>query len=298
MLVLGHRGAILEQAAFHQNSLKAFQEALTTADGFETDACMDSQGEIFLLHEAKYVDPAHGVEYCAAEHLDAKSAACLGSRRLDQLTTVEAEGLRLKDGSPLPTLRTAIELTGQYSHRIINIELKGYEVVEPVIHLVKECVRKGIIAEDAVVLSSFNHPALEMIRQRAPELRVGTIFVSEDMPSTPLFPWKPGSAGCYTPLTAAALETPALKRSRPDYFVIPQEILTKNTLDLIGAHYPAAKLMAWVFTEKNNLDLPDLIARLREFHPTGRVAAMLVDNPRQFRTALAHAGLATRAPTP
>jgi glycerophosphoryl diester phosphodiesterase len=293
MLILGHRGAILDQESFHQNSLRALQTGLREADGFETDACIDSDGEIFLIHEAKYVDPACGVEYCAAEHLDAASVALLGSRRIDQLTTAEMVRLRLKDGTPLPTLRQALELTGQQAHKLIDIELKAHNVVEPVLRLAEECLRNGKITKDGFLLSSFNHPALLTVREKAPALKAGAIFVGPDQPSTPLFPWQPGSAGRYTALTAHALEDGVLQKIRPDYFIVPQEILTQSTLDMVTKNYPAAQLMAWVFTEKNNFDLPELLARLKGLRPAGKVAAMMVDNPRQFRAAFYEANRTT-----
>ena len=283
MLILGHRGAILNGAPFHQNSQSAFQEALSVSDGFESDACADSQGEIFLIHEAKYINSHNGVEYCAAEHLDTESVAVLGNRRIDQLTTNEAKRLRLKDGSPLPLLRDALALTGQAHHRLIDIELKGYEVVASVLRLVDEAIQQKKITQDSVLLSSFNHPALLTVRQHNPDMQVGAIFVGDDVPAAPLFPWIPNSAGYYIPLTAVAMKDDTLKKIEPDYFIMPEEILTKETMDMVDADYPAAKLMAWVFTEKNNFDLPDLLARLKELHPTGKIAAMMVDNPREFR---------------
>jgi glycerophosphoryl diester phosphodiesterase len=290
LLVLGHRGAIIDSAAFHQNSLRAFGEAVTAGDGFESDACVDKDGEIFLIHEAKYANATTGVEYCMAEHLDSASAAFVGTRRIDQLTTAGMRRLRLRDGSPIPTLREAVERIGAHKGKLIDIELKAYGVVEPVLRLVQDCVRAGIIAPDALMLSSFNHPALATVRAKAPHLRIGAIFMDGSLPTTPLFPWQPGSAGAYTALTVAALDDAVLRQIDPDYFIVPQEILTEATVQMIAAHYPRAQLMAWVFTEKDNLDMADLLARLKKLHPTGKIAAMMVDNPRVFKATLREAG--------
>jgi glycerophosphoryl diester phosphodiesterase len=285
MLILGHRGAVVEDGAFYQNSKNAFQEALSAADGFETDACVDADGEVFLIHEAKYVDPAQGVDYCAAEHLDSVSAAILGNRRIDQMTTAEVKNLRLKDGSPLPLLREALTLTGRYPQGLIDIELKGHEAVTPVMRLVDDAVRQRRIRIDAVVMTSFNHPALLTVREQMPAMRVGAIFVGEDVPAAPLYPWQPGSAGCYTPLTADCLQEATLREIQPEYFMLPEEFLTRATVDTVLSFYPAARLMAWVFTEKKNFDLPRLLARLVDLQSTGKIAAILVDNPRAFRKA-------------
>ncbi|MDP9127218.1 MAG: hypothetical protein M3N08_03015 [Pseudomonadota bacterium] len=284
LLVLGHRGAILGNPPM--NSGAAFLEAVEAADGFETDACADAEGEVFLIHEAKYVDPAKGVEYCAAEHLDAPSAALLADRRIDQMTTSDMLRLRLSDGSPLPLLRETLEMVGKRTDKLLNIELKGFDVVEPVLAIVKDCLQKGLITPSSLLISSFNFPALERVRLLAPQLRIGAIFIAADQPSKPLFPWYPSSKGLYTSLTQEALRDPTLKRLRPDYFVMPQEILTEDTVILIATHYPDAKCAAWVFTEKGNFVLPEFLRRLRNLCRTGKIGAVIVDNPREFSRAL------------
>jgi glycerophosphoryl diester phosphodiesterase len=285
MLVLGHRGVIAEgKDAPYQNSLRAFAEALGAGDGFETDACLDRDGEIFLIHEAKYADPQTGVEYSMAEHLDPASAALLGDRRLDQLATSEARRLRLKDGQPMPTLEQAIVLTGARSGKLLDIELKSHGVVEPVLRLVTSCLQRNLIAPSSLLLSSFNHYALQAVRKDAPGLSVGAIFVGADQPTAPLFPWRPEDPAAYTALTPEALKSPVLRQVQPDCFVVPEENLTRETVAMIGAEYPDAKLVAWVFTEKGNFDLPDLLARLKSL-PQDKIAAMIVDHPRVFMRA-------------
>jgi glycerophosphoryl diester phosphodiesterase len=286
MLVLGHRGVIAEgKDAPYQNSLRAFAEALGAGDGFETDACLDRDGEIFLIHEAKYADPEKGVEYSMAEHLDPASAALLGMRRLDQLATSEARSLRLKDGQSMPTLEQAIALTGERSGKLLNIELKSHGVVKPVMRLVTSCLQRSLIAPSSLLLSSFNHYALQTARNNAPELRVGAIFVGAGQPTAPLFPWCPEDPAAYTALTPEALRSPVLRQVRPDCVVVPEESLTRETVSMVSAEYPDAKLVAWVFTEKGNFDLPNLLARLKSL-PQDKIAAMIVDNPRAFIMAL------------
>jgi glycerophosphoryl diester phosphodiesterase len=284
MLILGHRGVICEN--YSQNSLRAFNEAIATADGFETDACASKDGEVFLIHEALYADPAKGVEYVLRDHLDPASAERLGSRRLDQLTGEETRSLRLKDGQPIPTLREAIALTGAQTGKLLDIELKARNVVEPVLKLVKESLAKHIIGPEAVMFSSFNHYALQTVRQETPDIKIGALFVASDQPTTKLFPWAPEDPGAYTALTAESLKEPLLRRLCPDYFVIPESILTEETDAIIGAEYPAARLIAWVFTEKGGFDLPHLLARLKRLDAQGKIAAMIVDQPQPFLAAV------------
>jgi glycerophosphoryl diester phosphodiesterase len=154
VFVLGHRGAVLGNAPFHQNSLAAFAEALSAADGFETDACADRDGEVFLIHEARYADAATGVVYCAADHLDGAGAALAGSRRIEEMATDDMRRLRLKDGSPVPLLKDALGMTGALPGKIINIELKGCGAALPVLRVLDDAFRRKVIAPSCVFVSS------------------------------------------------------------------------------------------------------------------------------------------------
>lgn len=291
LLILGHRGAVLESAAFHENSLAAFEEALTHADGFETDACVDAEGDVFLVHEAKYVTAQAGVVYCLTEHLDDASRAVLGDRRLDQLPTALVNALRLRDGSPIPSLKQAIERMASRPGKLLNIELKAYQSVEPVLRLVHEAQAARGTAGPTTLISSFNHPALATVREKSPHTAIGAIFLTEEQPAAPLFPWWPGSAGMYTPLTPQALRAGLLHRIDPDVFVLPEELLTQKTLDMVAAEFPQATLMFWVFTERGNPDVAGLLQRLQRLQPSGKIAALMVDHPREFRARAASAGI-------
>ncbi|MDE1900888.1 MAG: hypothetical protein KGI37_04485 [Alphaproteobacteria bacterium] len=282
MLILGHRGRIYGDVS--QNSLKAYAEAVAEGDGFECDAVLSRDGEIFLIHEAKYVHADKGVEYCMGEYLEADSAARLGSRRIDELCADEVRALRLKDGQGLPTLREALALVGAQPGKLIDIELKAFDIVEPVVDMVAQTVRDGIIARESVMLSSFNHPSLLAVRKRMPEIKVGAIFVGPDQPTTPLFPWQPRSGASYVSLTQVELESPLVKEINPDVIVMPEECLMPDMAAMIAGVFPDAELAAWVFTEKGNFDLQAFLLRLQTL-PSGRVMAMMVDHPGAFRAA-------------
>jgi len=280
--VLGHRGAIDTALPFAQNSRQAFEEALLTADGFETDAIATADGEVFLAHEAKYVHHDVGVEYALAEHLDAASAAALGPRRLDELTAHEARQLRLKDGSPLPTLRETLALVRQHPGKVMNIELKGHQVLGPVLRILAE---SGIGAEQ-VLLSSFNHPSLLELRQQAPQYAVGALFVSTTTPSTPLFPWYAGSAGAYTTFTAQHLASPLVQEIKPDYIIIPDTELSAEAAALVQQHAPQAGLIAWVFTEAGGIGPEKLFALTHALGTRGQLAGLIIDKPRAYTEKL------------
>jgi len=280
--VLGHRGAITAAGSFYQNSYSAFAEALKWADGFETDAVACADGTVFLVHEAKYVDHEIGVEYCAGEHLDEKSLAFLNKRRLDQLTSTEVRVLRLKDGSPLPELAETLAMVKQQQGKIINIELKGHNVLEPVL---REIRTSGIPA-DQVLLSSFNHPSLVQLRQLAPEYHAGALFVSTTTPTAPLFPWYAGSTGAYTTFTDENLASPLLLDIQPDYMIIPDTELSSAAADMVMRHTPQAKLVAWVFTEKGGIGTEHLFDLTRQLGQTGQLAALIIDRPQEYAARL------------
>ena len=284
MLILGHRGTIYDNGV-SQNSLRAFQEAVEHADGFETDACVSKDGEVYLLHDAKYSESTGGIEYCAAEHLDESSNARIGTRRLVELTSAEIRAMRLRDGQNIPTLKEAIDLVGSRPGKILNIELHSYKCADPVIALVKKNIANKTIAVDQIILSSFDFSFLQIAREKTPELKAGAIFYGAEQQAGLLYPWRSESDVKYTPLTDEAIKNPILRNVQPNLFVVPEDALTENTVAMVAAQYPQAKLAAWTFTEKGNCNLSELVARLKRLERTGKISAIMPDNPRAFKEA-------------
>lgn len=283
--VLGHRGAILPEAPFYQNSRAAFAEALATADGFESDACASADGDIFLIHEAKYVHAQTGVEYCLAEHLDAPSQKQVAGRRLDQLTTAEIRRLRLKDGSPMPELADVLAQVAAVPGAVMDIELKGHHVLPAVL----ATLNAGPLPPEQVILSSFDHLALREARQLAPPYKLGALFAAADTPPAPMHPWVAQGMATYRPFTALELASPLLREIGPDYLIVPDKELTLPALDLMAQAMPQAQLMAWVFTERGGVSAEHLIATTRALAATGRLAALIVDHPRALSEPLKQA---------
>lgn len=283
--VLGHRGAILPDGPFYQNSMAAFAEALECADGFETDACASRDGDVFLIHEAKYVQAQTGVEYCLEEHLTAATAPLAADRRLEDMSSAEIRALRLKDGTPIPELKAVLQQVARQPGKILNIELKAHKVLPPVLAALKDCP----LPASQLVLSSFNHPSLLDARAAAPHIPLGAIFVAADTAAAPLFPWHAGSVGQYCPLNEATLSQPVLQQVQPDYVVLPDLELNGKSLELIARLLPRARVFAWVFTERGGADPQQLLRTVQELAPTGRLAGLMVDNPRTYAPLLRHA---------
>lgn len=291
LLVLGHRGVAGRGATFHENSLAAFQAAMGSCDGVETDACSDADGEVFLLHESRYVSSEAGVEYCLGDHLDAPSRALVGRRRIDQLPTALMRSLRLRDGSAIPTLRRLLALAARYPQSVLDIELKGPGCAGVVLARLHEAMRQGVVRPQQLLLSSFDHPALLAVREVAPALPVGAIFLTSAQRDTPMYPWRPGASGRYTALRPQALADPVLQQVQPNYVVMPQEMLSEAVVEWVDRRFPRAALMAWTFTEAPTLDLQDLLRRLLQLQPTGKLAAMIVDQPDLFLRQAQAAGI-------
>ncbi len=234
LIRLGHRGAVLpEGRPPFQNSRAAFQLALAHADGLETDACCSRDGEVFLIH-----DEGNGL----APYLTPESSTLAGSRRLDEMTSAEVRALRLRDGSPIPTLAETLALYQNAPGKLLNIELKGYQVLPAVL---RTLAASPPLPPDQIILSSFDHATLQEARQLAPQFRIGALFDATSASPTPMYPWHPDSSGTYTPLTTAALSSPLLQSLDPAFVIIPESDLTTATLHLVKTHLPTARLMAW-----------------------------------------------------
>lgn len=247
MLILGHRGTIITNGTCSQNSLPAFETALEAADGFETDAVASRDGEIFLYHPSR------------------------GGYEIDRMTASEVKALRLEKGDRIPTLREAIELAGRYSGKILNIELKGRGVAPLVLALLQESFHKKIIRPEVLILSSFDHTALLSVREALPHIPIGALFAAKGEDTAVV-------------LNRFNLASEILQKLRPEFVIMPEKLLTPETLAMVEAALPRAQLCGWTVTEQDDYDQHDLLRRLRALPPE-KVGAMIVDDPRGFSAA-------------
>jgi glycerophosphoryl diester phosphodiesterase len=270
MLILGHRGCA-GHPRLSQNSEAAFAEALDAADGFESDAVLSKDGTVFLIH-------SNSKDGSIAEHLDAPSAASIGMHRPDSLTDAEITPLHLSHGENLPTLRRALEMVGQRSGKVLNIELKNFGVGESVLALLKDVFSHRVIRPEQVFVSSFDHAALAIFRHQMPGLKLGALCVSDTHHGQEIFPWAPYKVR-YMGLKEA-VSSRTLRELRPDYFIMPEKMLTLSSTDLIDSAYPHAKLCGWTVSEETGHDLGDLLNRLAALFE--KMGAVIADDPRGF----------------
>jgi glycerophosphoryl diester phosphodiesterase len=273
MKVLGHRGVIKSSDIPYQNSLRSFSEAIDKIDGFETDACLSSDGEIYFIHEAKYYDVE--VEICYQEHLQNPDA--FPAKRFDQLSSDQVAQLRLKDGQPIPNWAQTLKLFENKPDKIFNIELKGYNVHTALIPKLKEAINSGRIKEEQFVISSFNHRVLVHVREAFPNIQIGVLYVDPTMKPAYLFPWTDDKIAAYEPLNETTLQADYLTAIKPQYVIIPDSCASEESFTLIKKHLPQCKVVVWVFTELNSYDDDAFHAMLNK--QKSQLHAVIIDNP-------------------
>lgn len=273
MKILGHRGVILTSETPYQNSIKSFEEALDKTDGFETDACLSRDGKIFFIHEAKYYNIE--VEVCYQEHLQNPEHA--KAERFDQLSAQEISALKLKDGQPIPNWENTLKLFTERPEKTFNIELKGYDVHKALIPKLQDAIVKGLIKEEQLVISSFNHRALIDIRAAFPKVQIGILYVDPTMKPAYLFPWTDDRIAAYEPINETTLQADYLEGIKPQYIIIPDSCASDDTFALISKHQPQCKTIVWVFTELESYD-GDVFMKMIQKHQDN-LHAVIIDNP-------------------
>ncbi len=171
--IWGHRGA---SADAPENTLPAFELALVQgADGVELDVQLSSDGEVVVIHD---------------ETLDRTTDGTgpVGGRTWAELRALDASGGRPGfAGTRIPLLAEVLELT-RGTNAVVNVELKTDQVAYPGIEAgVLEVVRASGVGE-RVLLSSFNHETLGVLRRLGAEQRLGALVEDRWFASGPGWP--------------------------------------------------------------------------------------------------------------
>lgn len=242
MKILAHRGGSHE--APYQNSTEAFTHALAVCDGFETDTIKSRDGDVFLAHDTVFIEK---VEYELSRHLDDASKTILGDRRIDQLSTQEAEKLILQTvGSPLPKLAAILQYAASFPEAILNLELKGEDTAKDVIKTVDAAVKAGFISYKQVVISSFNHAQLLQTRNINPDIPIGVLFAAHFQPTgNKLYPWSTRDDNCYIPFDMAIVKNDLIRDINPEFFNLENTDMTPQNAVEILALFPEARGMLW-----------------------------------------------------
>lgn len=245
--VLGHRG-VRQRKGVDENSLRAFELALQEGDGLETDVVVSCDKTPFLCHELQLVTIPHVYSRSTSalkRHLNKASAKIAGKRRLDQMDAAEVDSLCLKNGECLPRLSALFALVAKYPGKILNIELKGYGAVEPVLAEINKAVAEGKIKKEQIILSSFDHQAVAKVRELDPAIKCGFIFSRNDLRDRRIYPWLEGVTNSYAPLKEETLTGKTATDTQPDYFVMTGGVLSAKGIGQIRTHFPNAKIIVW-----------------------------------------------------
>lgn len=164
-IVIAHRGA---SRAAPENTLSAMKKAIEYgADYAECDVFRTKDGEIVLFHDEEMErttgQPGMIWEYTLAELREFE----VGSWFSEDFS-----------GEPIPTLREVIRLVKD--HIKLNIEVKVSGKDPDIAQKVVDIIRSENFLEECMV-TSFEKPVIEKVKEIAPEVITGFIF-DEDHP--------------------------------------------------------------------------------------------------------------------
>ncbi|WP_462170467.1 glycerophosphodiester phosphodiesterase [Pseudoalteromonas xiamenensis] len=155
MKVFAHRGA---SGNFPENTLSAIQGALVSqADGIEIDiqSCKD---DFVVLHDI---------------WLDRTTS---GDGKVSDYTAAELAQFDADEGEAIPSLQQVFDLVG--TRLEINLELKTVPNIEGFIDLILRNLDDQTIRIEQLLISSFNHPLLKLVKELLPAVRIGALTAS------------------------------------------------------------------------------------------------------------------------
>lgn len=163
MNIFAHRGA---SGTFPENTIAAFKEAsYLPVHGVEFDVHMTADNELVVIHDEKINRTSDGKGYVKDMTLEELKKFDFGSWYSTDFK-----------GETIPTLQEVLDVFGNTDH-VLNIELKSdifpYEgMVEKVITMVTD-----MQMESRIVLSSFDHGAIQLAKKLAPSIETGALFM-------------------------------------------------------------------------------------------------------------------------
>ena len=164
ILNIAHRGFC---GKYPENSKRAFLEAVAVpaCDGLETDVHLSSDGQPVIIHDATLDRTSNGSGPVSAISFKELQKLDIGSWMDPQFA-----------GERIMHLDELLELVLQHD-KVLNIELKNYEVAYSGIEQIvidRVCAMK---AADRVFFSSFNHISMEKCREINPDIPTGLLYM-------------------------------------------------------------------------------------------------------------------------
>jgi glycerophosphoryl diester phosphodiesterase len=163
MDIYAHRGS---SGTHPENTIAAFQEAACLQiQGVEFDVHLTKDGELVVIHDEKIDRTSDGTGFVKDLTLTQLRAFDFGSWFSQDFK-----------GQTIPTLREVLEVFSNTTHHL-NIELKSD--VFPYPGMVEKVVAtvESMELDTRVVLSSFDHEAIRMVKKLAPHLETAALFM-------------------------------------------------------------------------------------------------------------------------
>jgi glycerophosphoryl diester phosphodiesterase len=162
--VFAHRG---NSATAPENTLSAFEQAVKVgADGVELDVQLTRDGRVVVIHDETLDRTTNGAGWVKDHDWEALRRLDAGSWWDPRFSTER-----------IPLLNDVLDLLSG-TGLIVNIELKNGRVRYPGLEAaVLNCVDRFRMA-DRVILSSFHHPSLRVLRGMRPEISLAALVES------------------------------------------------------------------------------------------------------------------------
>lgn len=160
--VFAHRGF---SGTAPENTMAAFEKALAAqADGIELDVHLSRDGHLIVMHDEKVDRTTNGSGWI-------KDLTLAELKRLDNGSWFGKD----YENETIPTLAEVLERVKD-SNLIVNIELKNTLV--PYSGLEQKVIREveRFRMEDRVILSSFRHDSLQVVKKMNPSIQVGALY--------------------------------------------------------------------------------------------------------------------------
>ena len=205
--VFGHRGAMGHAP---ENTALSVQKALAFGvDGIEIDVFRCQSGEIVVFHD-KTLDKLTN-----------------GSGKVEEKTLQQLTALQVMGSEPIPTLDKIINIINGSTR--LNIELKGKNTAEGVIHIMKKAIESGRWKADQLFVSSFDWDELREFKKNTSEF--GIAVLTEKNP----------------------LDAITVARELNAFAINPNHShLTQETINYI--HSEGFEIHTWTVNEKNRIE--------------------------------------------
>ena len=162
--IIAHRGAA---AVCPENTISAFKRAIEMgSDAIETDVQMTKDGHLILIHDEKLERTTNGKGW-------------VKEYTLEEIKRLDAGGWFNNSftGETIPTVEELFNLISN-TNLWVNIEIKAGFVLYPGIEQALVSKIKEYNMEDKVIISSFNHYSIDLIRKISPELETAILYVA------------------------------------------------------------------------------------------------------------------------